>query len=95
MKNKRIIYENNVVYLTQAEVADRFRVTQSTIKNWRDNGLLKFFQAPGSRRVLYPVDAVEEFELLYIKEAKGVVRQKEYQRKRPEISARPEKEWKI
>ena len=82
-------------YLTQKEVADRFRVSLSTIKNWRDMGLLTYFQAPGSARVLYPVEAIEEFERRSTKPKKGVVRPPEIKREKPEISARPEKEWRI
>ena len=36
-------YDLEIKYLTQNEVADRFRVTPSTIKNWRDEGK---FRAP-------------------------------------------------
>ena len=32
-------------YLTQEEVAAMFRVSPSTVKNWRDKGLLDYFQA--------------------------------------------------
>jgi hypothetical protein len=86
---------NDVTYLTQKEVADRFRVTQSTVKNWRERGLLAYFQAPGSTRVLYPVSAVEQLELQSIKREKGVVRPTEIVRKRPRAPAKPQKEWRL
>jgi len=35
-------YDLEKKYLTQKEVADRFRVTPSTIKNWRDEGKLVY-----------------------------------------------------
>jgi len=83
-------------YLTQKEVADRFRVALSTVKNWRERGLLRYFQAPGSSRVLYPIDAVEELERQSIKhKKKGVVRPVEIKRKRPRIPAKPQKEWRV
>jgi DNA-binding transcriptional MerR regulator len=82
-------------YLTQAEVACRFRVTQSTVKNWRQKGLLKYLQVPGSTRVLYPIDAVTEFEKRSIHQAKEVVRDKEIKRERPRISPSEKKEWRI
>ena len=85
----------DVVYLTQKEVAARFRVAQSTVKNWRERGLLAYFQALGSTRVLYPVTAVEQFEQQSIKQKKGVVKLTEIKRKRPRIPARPEKEWRL
>ena len=85
----------DVVYLTQKEVAARFRIAQSTVKNWRERGLLAYFRAPGSTRVLYPVIAVEQFEQQSIKQKKGVVKLTEIKRKRPRIPARPEKEWRL
>ena len=84
-----------VVYLTQKEVAARFRVAQSTIVNWRNKGLLAYFQAPGSTRVLYPVTAVEELERQSIKQKKEVVALPKIKRERPRIPARPEKEWRL
>ena len=57
-------------YMTQEEVARRFRVSPSTIKNWRDQGKLDFFQPDWSSRVLYPRESVEEFEKRYTKRAK-------------------------
>jgi len=47
--------------LTQQEVAEYFRVVPATIKNWRDRGLLSYWQAPGSTRVLYYRDEVLKF----------------------------------
>jgi len=82
-------------YLTQVEVAGRFRVTQSTVKNWRTRGLLRYFQAPGSRRVLYPVDAIEEFEQKSLHIKKEVMTPREIQRKSLRTSTRPAKEWRI
>jgi len=84
-----------VVYLTQKEVADRFRVTQSTVKNWRERGLLAYFQAPGSTRVLYPVSEVEELEKQSIKQKREVVKQDEIIRKGPRVPTKPQKEWRV
>ena len=84
-------------YLTQNEVADLFRVTPSTVKNWRDQGLLDYFQAPGSTRVLYPRESVEEFERHYTKKAKKreVRKPAGVRRKMRVIRPKPEKEWRI
>jgi len=82
-------------FLTQGEVACRFRVSPSTIKNWRTRGLLQFFQAPGSSRVLYPVDAVEELEGRSIQCEKEVTRPQEVKRGRSNISTKPKKDWRI
>jgi len=82
-------------FLTQGEVACRFRVSPSTVKNWRTRGLLQFFQAPGSSRVLYPVEAVEEFERQSLQREKEVVRLTGIKRERPRIFDKPKKEWRI
>jgi DNA-binding transcriptional MerR regulator len=81
--------------LTQREVAGKFRVSQSTVKNWRERGLLRYFQAPGSSRVLYPIDAVEELERQSIKQKKEVVTLPEIKRERPRVPAKPQKEWRV
>jgi len=84
-------------YLTQQEVADLFRVKPATVKNWREAGLLEYFQPPGSSRVLYPKMSVEEFERRYTQKAKVIPFRKpaEIKRIRPEVSTRPKKEWRI
>jgi hypothetical protein len=82
-------------YLTQREVAARFRVAPSTLKNWRERGLLRYFQAPGSSRVLYPIDAVEELERQSIKQKKEVVRLPEIKGRRPRVPAQPQKVWRV
>jgi excisionase family DNA binding protein len=84
-------------YMTQEEVAMRFRVSQSTVKNWRDAGLLGYFQPPGSSRVLYPRDAIDEFEKQHTKKAKILEfkRPAEVKREKPEVSPKSEKEWRI
>jgi DNA-binding transcriptional MerR regulator len=82
-------------FLTQKEVAVRFRVTESTIKNWREKGLLKYLRVVGSSRVLYPSDSLEEFEKQSIHQDKEVVRPKEIKRERPRVSPREKKEWRI
>ena len=86
---------SNVQYLTQREVADRFRVTQSTVKNWRQNGLLRYFQAPGSSRILYPLETIESLERESIKIEKEVTRKREIKGNKRELSRRPEKVWRV
>jgi hypothetical protein len=46
---------------TQKEVANYFRVVQGTVKNWRDQGFLSFWQAPGSTKILYYRDEIKNF----------------------------------
>ena len=83
---------------TQQEVADYFRVVPATVKNWRERGYVCYFQVPGSTRVLYPVEAIKEFERLHTTLAKEVDKEKrrtEIKRKQPDVSATPRKEWRI
>ncbi len=47
---------------TQSEVAEHFRVSKNTIKNWRRRGLFSFFIAPGSDRVFYYRKEIENFQ---------------------------------
>lgn len=84
-------------YLTQKEVANLFRVSQSTIKNWRDAGLLEYLQPPGSTRVLYPRESIEEFERNYTRRVKRleVAHSVKAKRETPVTPSKSEKVWKI
>ena len=94
---KEIAYELDQKYLTQEEVALLFRVSPSTVKNWRDAGLLAYFQPIGSTRVLYPREAIEQFEKQHTKKAKVLEfkRPAEVKKGKPEVSPKSEKEWRI
>lgn len=84
-------------YLTQKEVAELFRVSQSTVKNWRDAGLLEYFQPPGSTRVLYPKAAIEEFESNYTRRVKKmeVAHSVKTKRESPAVPSGSKKLWRI
>ncbi len=90
-------YDLEKKYMTQQEVAIRFRVSPSTIKNWRDQGKLDYFQPDWSTRVLYPVGSIEEFERSHTKKAKVIEFKKpaEIKREMPGMSSKPKKEWRI
>jgi len=91
-------YDLEKQYLTQQEVARMFRVSPSTIKNWRDQGKLDYFQPDWSSRVLYPVESIEEFERQHTKKAKVIEFKKpvEISRTKPEVSSKSEKkDWRI
>lgn len=53
----------STVYLTPQELADRYRgqITLRTLANWRSTGNGPVFTKVGGR-VLYPLDAVVEWE---------------------------------
>jgi predicted site-specific integrase-resolvase len=54
---------NEHVYLTSKEVADRWRLSDQTLANWRHAGKGPPFIRVGNR-VLYPMEAVNAFEKL-------------------------------
>ncbi len=82
---------------TQQEVANYFRVVPGTIKNWREQGFLSFWQAPGSTRVLYYRDEIKDFrDKNTVSKKKGGGKPKtEIKRKRPDISSTTDKKWRI
>jgi len=94
---KELAYELDQKYLTQEEVALLFRVSPSTVKNWREAGLLTYFQPIGSTRVLYPREAVDEFEKQHTKKAKILKfkRPTEIKREKPVVSANKDEDWRI
>ena len=59
MERKEDLWENEL--WTQSEVAEYFKVVPGTVKNWREQGLLSYWQAPGSTKVLYFRDELREF----------------------------------
>ena len=95
---QEIAHELDNKYLTQQEVADLFRVRPGTVKNWRDAGYLDYFQVPGSSRVLYPAETINQFERQHTKRAKVIEFRRPEQVKREEhglSSDRIKKRWRI
>ena len=85
-------------YLTQSEFADYFRISESTAKNWRERGYVCYFQVPGSTRVLYPVEAIKEFERQHTTLAKEVDKERrrtEIKRVKPVVSSKEDEDWRI
>jgi len=97
MYRKDNAYELEKKYMTQQEVADFFRVVPATVKNWRDQGFLTFWQAPGSTRVLYLRESIEDFERQHTKSAKIIEGKKPAEIKdlKPGISSKSNKDWRI
>jgi hypothetical protein len=99
MREMPTAYKEIHDYLTQQEVADLFRVTPNTIKNWREAGLLEYFQAPGSTRVLYPIDSVNQFKEQFKKKTTVIPFRKSEAVKKTEghelSSSRIKKQWRI
>jgi len=91
-KHNQII---TAVFFTQKEVAMRWKVTQTTLKNWREKGVLPFFRVPSSSRILYPVKAILNIEEnnIHGKEVKLAVAEKK--RAKPAISTNPKRNWRI
>jgi len=83
-------------FLTQKEVAKLFRVSEATVRNWRERGLLPYWQAPGSTRVLYLSNDVKDFYEKYFKQSRGGDRPKPFngiKKGRPGISSN--RKWKV
>ena len=95
---EKVEKNENQRYWTQAEVAEHFRVTESTIKNWREQGHLAYFQLPGSTRVLYRVEDIRELEAEFThlgKEVPKPEKQPETKREKPGASSRPKQQWRV
>ncbi len=83
---------------TQKEVANYFRVVQGTVKNWRDQGLLSYWQAPGSTRVLYLSGEVKDFRDKNLKPRRGGDRPKLFngmKKGKPVVSPKSDEDWRI
>jgi len=83
---------------TQQEFADYFRVVPATVKNWRDRGLLSYWQAPGSTRVLYYSSEIKDFRDKNTIPKKGGDKTRnlsKIKRKKPDVSSTPDKKWRI
>jgi hypothetical protein len=60
--------------------------------------LLEYFQPPGSTRVLYPRESVEELERQHTKKKAKVIpfrKPAEVKRTKPEVSSKFKKEWRV
>ena len=87
-------------FWTQTEVAEHFRVSPSTIKNWRDRGYLPYFQLPDSTRVLYPDKGIEELNEKFTHTGKEVIPLKQFKHteiksEKPVVSANNNENWRI
>jgi hypothetical protein len=81
--------------ITQKEVALKLRVTENTVKNWRNRNLLSFFKAPGSSRILYYETEIDQFIENHTKEKGGNTKHKTSQIKgKPWISSKDD-DWRI
>ncbi len=90
---------NTGVFFTQSELAERWRVTEATIKNIRDNGGISYFLPPKSSRILYPVEEVIRIEAeqlkLNKKEKNTLKKQFDSKMKKPVVSSNSDKKWEI
>ena len=96
MKGKESLWEMEL--WTQSEVADYYRVVSATVKNWRDQGLLSYWQAPGSSRVLYFREDIKLFKEKNTVQRKGGGRLKlmnGIKIGKPVVSTEPIEDWRI
>ena len=83
---------------THQEVSNYLRVSPPTIKNWRDRGLLSYFQAPGSTRVLYYRDEIRDLRDKFTIPRKSGDRLNKLngiKRVKPVVSAKKDDDWRI
>ncbi len=85
------------LWLTQKELATRWKVSQPTIINYRNKGELLFFRPPGSTRVLYSLDEILKLEQQNTTKEVQIRRQQltEIKGKKPVVSTKPQKEWEV
>ncbi|MBW2566111.1 MAG: hypothetical protein JRE24_04325 [Deltaproteobacteria bacterium] len=84
-------------YLTQEELAKRWRMSESCVKNWRVRGLVPYLRFPGSSRVIYPLHGIQEVENVLTEPAREVMPEEiraEIKRKKPVVSSKDE-DWRI
>lgn len=92
-------FQQNQKFFTQKELAERWRVSQSTIINLRKSGRIPFFSIPGSNKILYPIEIIFEYEqkntAMNREEFKARNEHKESRRIKPVVSTKPNKAWRI
>lgn len=90
---------NDVVYFTQKELAQRWRVTEATIKSIRDRGEIPYFSPPNSSRVLYPREEILTIEQEQLRSTNKEKRQQKNtaisKRKQPVNPTKSKQEWRI
>jgi transposase len=85
-------------FLTQRKVAEHFKVSTGTIRNWEKRGLLSSWQAQGSTRVLYLSDEVKDFRNKNLKPRGEGTKPKQIngmKKGRPVVSTKPNADWRI
>lgn len=95
IKNKK----KEVVYFTQKELAQRWRITAATVKSIRDRGEIPYFFPPNSSRVLYPREGILAIEQEQLRSTNKEERQQkkyaEYKMKKPVVSVQSTEKWRI
>lgn len=93
MKRKDDLWQKEL--WTQSEVAEYFRVVSGTVKNWREQGMLSYWQVPGSSKVLFYRDEIKTFRNKHTVSKKGDEKPKaEIKKAKPSVSS-VKKEWRI
>ncbi len=91
------VRNNEQKFLSQQELAARWGVSESTVFNYRDRGILPYFRVPGSTRILYPIDEIEKFEEKnsYRQEVTKKRKVAENKAEKHVISAKSDRNWRI
>lgn len=93
-KNER---KKDLKFLSQQELAARWGVSESTVFNWRDRGILPYFRVPGSKRILYSIEKIEEFEEQHSYRQEVIKKRKVADKKgvKHVMSAKSDRDWRI
>lgn len=90
---------NEVVFFTQKELAQRWRVTEATVKSIRDRGEIPYFFPPNSSRVLYPREEILTIEQEQLNSTNKEKQQQKNtatsKRKQPVNPTKSKQEWRI
>ena len=99
MKRKENLWENEL--WTQSEVAEEFRTVSGTVKNWRERGLLRYWQPPGSSNVLFYREDIRAFRDEHFSDERNVskkggnkLKTAEIKKVKPSVSS-VKKKWRI
>lgn len=99
MPSKKSSRSNNKIFLTQNELAERWCITESTVGQKREEGLIPYFRPPNSARILYPIDQIELIEKKntknILKEETAQIKPAENKRKMPVNSTHSTTKWEI
>lgn len=86
------------IYLSQRELAERWKMTECSIKNLRVKGKIPYFCPPGSSRFLYPVNGIKAIERQHQTQKEipdNRTKENVRKRERPLVPPKTVKQWEV